>query len=377
MVIHYKCPSCGADLTFDPQSKKLHCASCQSYYSVDSMPPPDIPLGEADDTPKVTPFDTNEIKEEASYFDNKKEKEWQHSNFSSSKVSEYHCNNCGAVVITDKDTIATSCSFCGAPVVLSDRVEGQLEPSRIIPFRINRDQATKAFKRWCKKGLLTPNEFKNADRVKNITGIYVPFWLYDLRGEGDIDATCTRVRTYTRGDYIYTETQYYHVYRKVKLNYSSVPTDASEKMNDQLMDRLEPYHNQELTNFEMPYLAGYLAEKYNFSSDDLFPRVTDKVGTYVDSYLRNTIHGYSSVIENRKDINIFKKNAYYTLLPVWMVCYDYKDSDHIFAMNGQTGKIVGKPPLSIPKMFGWFLGISSLAFLLIKIIAVCNGGPWL
>ena len=164
------------------------------------------------------------------------------------------------------------------------------------------------------------------------------------------------------------------MYRKVKLNYSNVPTDASEKMNDQLMDRLEPYHNQELTTFEMPYLGGYLGENYNFSSDDLFPRVTDKVGTYVESYLRNTIHGYSSVIENRKDINVFKKNAYYTLLPVWMVCYDYKDSDHIFAMNGQTGKIVGKPPLSNKKIATWFALISGISFILFKIIAIMLGG---
>lgn len=377
MVIQYKCPGCGADLVFDSMSKKLHCAGCGSYYPIDSMPAPDVPPCESEDAPKVSPFRPEDIFTETSFGHDKQESAWQHRNFSNGKVSEYHCKNCGAVVITDKDTIATSCSFCGAAVVLSDRVEGQLEPSRIIPFKINRDQATKAFQKWCKKGLLTPAEFKHADRVKNITGIYVPFWLYDLNGIGDIDATCTRVRTYTRGDYIYTETQYYHVYRKVNLNYSSVPTDASEKMNDTLMDRLEPYQNHELVTFEMPYLAGYLAEKYNFSADQLFPRVRDKVGVFVDNYLRNTIQGYQSVITNRKDINIYKKNAYYTLLPVWMVCYDFRDSEHIFAMNGQTGKIVGKPPLSVPKMIGWFFGVTSLSFLLIKLLVVLNGGPWL
>ena len=32
-----------------------------------------------------------------------------------------------------------------------------------------------------------------------------------------------------------------------------------------------------------------------------------------------------------------------------MVYYDYDQSEHTFAMNGQTGKVVGKPPLSFGK----------------------------
>ena len=85
-----------------------------------------------------------------------------------------------------------------------------------------------------------------ADRIQNITGMYVPFWLYNMQAQGDADATCTKVRSYTRGDYIYTETSYYHVYRRAKLHYKLVPTDASEKMDDNLMNRLEPFHYNDL-----------------------------------------------------------------------------------------------------------------------------------
>lgn len=344
MVVQYKCPDCGADMAFDSTTGMLHCDSCGKNMNIEEM---------------------------------SGSKSSGKSNFQEDEVREYHCNNCGAVLITDKDTAATTCSFCGAGVVLSDRLSGSFTPSLVIPFTINKEQAQAAFKKWCKKGLLTPGDFMTADRIKSIAGMYVPFWLYDLNGLGTADATCTKVRTYTRGDYIYTETDYYHVFRKVNLNYLKVPTDASEKMNDGMMDKLEPYHYQDLKDFKMPYLAGYLAEKYNYTDNDLFHRVESRAAGYVDTYLSQTINGYATTTYNRKDINIRKTRAEYALFPVWMLCYDYKKAEHTFAMNGQTGKIVGKPPLSAYKIGAWFAGISAAAFLVIKVIAVLSGGPWL
>lgn len=213
-----------------------------------------------------------------------------------------------------------------------------------------------------------------ADRIKNITGMYIPFWLYDLNGRGEIEATCTKVRTYTRGDWIYTETKYYHVYRKVDLNYLKVPCDASKKMDDNMMDKLEPYNYNNLKDFNMPYLAGFIAEKYDFTDDQLLPRVKERVYSYVDSFLRSTINGYSSVHINRKNINIRKKRADYALMPVWMVCYDYRQAEHIFLMNGQTGKVIGKPPLSKAKIAAWFTGITTGSFIIMQILTRLLGG---
>ena len=200
--------------------------------------------------------------------------------------------------------------------------------------------------------------------------MYVPFWLYDVAGTGEADFTATKVRTYTRGNYIYTETKYYHVYRRVHLAYSKVPADASEKMSDKLMDKLEPFDYNQLNDFQMPYLAGYLAEKYDYDEKQLLPRVMNRVNGYAEQYLRSTISGYSTVHYNRKNINMNMVNAHYTMLPVWMVCYDYKDNEHMFLMNGQTGKIVGKPPLSKQKIAAWFAGISAGTFAILRLLTL-------
>ena len=339
MVIQYKCPNCGDDMAFDSESGKLSCGSCGR---------------------------TDQIEDFSDEFISTK--------FSEDEAKEYVCNNCGGAVITDADTSATSCSFCGAAVVLADRISGIHAPDKVIPFQISKEEAIQAFKKWCKNGRLTPKGFMSANRIKGITGIYVPFWLYDLHTLAEVNARATKVREYTQGDYIYTETKHYDVYRKIDLTFNKVPVDASEKMDDDLMDRLEPYDYGSLKDFKTPYLAGYLAEKYNYNNKDLFPRVKSKVSSYIDKYIRSTISGYSSVQYKQKHVNTNETKAYYVLLPVWMVYYDYDKQEHTFAMNGVNGKVVGKPPLSLAKVSAWFGSIAAATFIAAKIVTIIVGG---
>lgn len=374
-VIHYKCPNCGSDMAFDTKTGLLRCDNCGREDDIESMPGP----GDNEDETIRYDADDDDINAAKSGFEydyadaNDKDEPSRHSTFNEGEAHEYHCNNCGAVLITEANTAATTCSFCGAGVVLSDRLSGNLAPAKVIPFSISKQQAQEAFVKWCRKGLLTPKGFMTADRIKNITGLYIPFWLYDMNGRGEAEAICTKVRTYSDSDWIYTETKYYNVYRKVDLNYNRIPCDASKKMEDHMMDMLEPYSYDNLKDFNMPYLAGYIAEKYDFTDEDMLPRIKKRVGDYVDSYLDSTINGYTSVTYRRKDINIRKKHADYTLLPVWMVCYDYQQAEHIFLMNGQTGKIIGKPPLSKAKILSWFAGVSAGCFALFRIITLIGG----
>ncbi|MDQ0229752.1 TFIIB-type zinc ribbon-containing protein [Metabacillus malikii] len=339
MLLHYKCPNCGDDMAFDSESGKLFCHSCGRKDTIDQF---------NEDLIETT-FEENEAK-------------------------EYQCENCGAIVITDADTTATSCSFCGAGVVLADRLSGELAPAKVIPFTISKEEATEAFKKWCKNGLLTPKGFMNANRIKEVTGMYVPFWMYDLNSQAEVHATGTKVRTYTQGDYIYTETKYYDVYRAVDLNYEKVPVDASEKLNDELMDKLEPFDYSELKEFKTPYLAGYLAEKYNYTDEELLSRVKTRIDGFVESYVRSTISGYSTVQYKDKHVHTQKRRSMYVLLPVWLVYYDYNKQEHTFAMNGQTGKIVGKPPLSYGKITAWFSSIAGGVLLTLKLVSLMLGG---
>ncbi|AHM63923.1 MULTISPECIES: TFIIB-type zinc ribbon-containing protein [Paenibacillus] len=332
-VIEYKCPNCGSGMVFDSETGMLSCHSCGREDNIDTIPDPL----------------TNRV-------------------FSEDEAHEYHCNNCGAVIMTEVETSATVCSFCGSAVVLGDRLTGKLAPAQVIPFSISKEEAIAAFKKWCKNGRLTPNRFMIADRIKGITGMYVPFWLYELHNQIEVQGEGNQVRTYTSGDYEYTETKHFDVYRKIRLNYVKVPIDAAEKMNDELMDKLEPFPYDQLKPFKTPYLAGYIAEKYSYNEEELFPRVKDKVKEYIDAYIQSTVSEYTSVSYTEKQIDTTLKQADYVLLPVWVIHYDYNQLEHTFAMNGQTGKVVGKPPISKFKVTAWFAGIFGITLFSLRFI---------
>ena len=339
MVLQYTCPNCASDMQFDSESGMLSCKYC----------------GRKDN---IEHFSEDLISK----------------NFAPNEAKEYLCNNCGGVVITDADTTATTCCFCDSSVVLQDRLSGTLMPAKVIPFAINKEKAEEAFRKWTKKGKLAPNSFKEANRIKEITGIYVPFWMYDLNGRMAVNVEATKVRSYTQGDYIYTETKHYDVYRDVTIDFLKVPVDASEKMDDKIMDLLEPYDYRDLKEFKTPYLAGYLAEKYNYDDQELFTRVKQKVRSAIHSYVGSTITGYASVNYRQKQEKIKNKQSEYALFPVWMVYYDHEKTEHIFAMNGQTGKIIGRPPVSKTKVATWVGGITAASFIIARLITVMVGG---
>lgn len=341
-VVDYKCPSCGSGMTFDSATGSLSCSSCGRKEDIEQIPEPLIKQA-----------------------------------YSENEASEYHCNSCGAVIMTQLETAATVCSFCGSAVVLGDRLTGKLAPAMVIPFSISKEQAMKAFQKWCKRGLLTPKGFVTADRIKGITGLYVPFWLYELHNIVEAQGHGTKVRTYVSGDYRYTETQHFDIYRKLRLNYKMVPVDASEKMNDQLMDKLEPFPYQQLKDFKTPYLAGYIAEKYSYDDGQLLPRAKDKIKQYIEASISSSVSGYASYNFSNKNINNIFTNADYCLLPVWVVHYDFNKLEYTFAMNGQTGKVVGKPPISKAKVLAWFAGIFGISLLSLKCISWMMGGGFL
>ena len=335
MVYTYKCPGCGAPLYYHPGEEELVCEYCNTHTRVSQLGEQDI-------------YDcqvSSEIPEH----------EVQRENFQG-----YTCQNCGAQLLTDEHTTATVCCYCGSSALIRERLDGVVKPAGVIPFKLDKNQVKKVFQDWICKGLFTPSVFKKSAMIEEIKGIYVPFWLYDYDADIHAKAEGTKVHTERRGDRMYTHTDYYIIERSGSSSYSGIPVDASEHMEDGLMDAMEPYDYGEMKEFEMPYLSGFESEKYNYESDEeeMTSRVESRVSNYVFQDMRATIHGYSSVRSLENHISLHRKKAKYVLLPVWMLTYRYKGENKVFAINGQTGKQIGTLPNSGKKMAAWFGGIA-------------------
>ena len=182
-------------------------------------------------------------------------------------------------------------------------------------------------------------------------GIYVPFWFYDYDIHWDYQGEGRKVRSWTSGDTAYTETSYYDVKRDMDIQFRQIPVDASEQMPDDVMDLVEPFDYSQMRDFSPEYISGFYAEKYNMLCNSVEGRARKKMQEDSEQLLQNSYSAYSALSTLHKDMQIKSSRADFGLLPVWRYRYTYKGQEYPFYLNGQTGKIVGTPPISQGKVW--------------------------
>ena len=267
------------------------------------------------------------------------------------------CSSCGAEFIHDKTTAVAQCPYCGNNTVIPGTMAGALKPDYVIPFKLNKDHAVAALEEYYKGKKFLPDTFAANNHLKEVQGVYVPFWLYSTRTNAQASYNAQNVRSWRQGDYQITETDFYHVERAGHMDFSRVPVDGSQKMPDAHMDSIEPFDYTDLQPFSIAYLPGYLTDRFDMDAATCQPRVEKRVETTAASALNNTVTGYSLVETKgcRVDTNI--TNVSYALFPVWMLHTKWNDEDFLFAMNGQTGKLIGDLPIDKGKVVKWFLRV--------------------
>jgi hypothetical protein len=159
----------------------------------------------------------------------------------------------------------------------------------------------------------------------------------------------------------------------MEVEFDRVPADASKGMDDGVMESIEPYQYQELKPFEMGYLSGYLAEKYNMPSHELEGRVKERVKAAAVGMTRNTINQYETVNVTDAQVSFQEKKVEYAMLPVWVLNYRYRDKNYSFTLNGQTGKINGQLPISGGKVVMWFGIVTAASFVISMAVTIIGG----
>ena len=168
----------------------------------------------------------------------------------------------------------------------------------------------------------------------------------------------TRVHTHTQGDTVVTTTDYYRVIRSGTVRFERIPVDASSKMPDAHMDAIEPYDYSELRRFSNAYLPGFLADKYDVSPESCFKRADERAENTAAELMDRTVSGYSSCVPESRQVRVRRTRHSYALLPVWMLSTRWNGKSYLFAMNGQTGKLIGDLPVSKGKALAWFAGVA-------------------
>ena len=316
----FKCKNCGGNAVYAPEKGRMYCPHCESLDS--------------------------ESKVEGS--------------------SLAQCVNCGAPIAVTEFTSALRCEHCGTYLVLDERVEKAFEPGRILPFHVSRQMAVQALEKEFSRRLFAPSDFMSTKSLEKMEGIYVPFWLYDFDADYDFAGEGVRIRTWRSGDTEYTETSYYEVLRRMDVDFDQIPADASYAMDDGIMDLMEPYDYQGLTDFEPKYMSGFLGEVYNQEAGFFAERAKGKAREASEQLLQGSMAGYTTVRPLRKNLNLKQTDACYALMPVWQYVYRYKDKTYLYHVNGQTGKVVGTTPVSQAKVLAYSASVFA------AVAAVCS-----
>jgi DNA-directed RNA polymerase subunit RPC12/RpoP len=326
-----KCPNCGAELRFSPEKQKMVCEYCMSEFSTEEMQEAEKPI--------ETSTHSAPVREATD-----KEKE----DFAES-TRVYVCEFCGAHIVSDENTAASECYYCHNPVTLAGRLSGEYRPDRLIPFKITREKAEELFRNSIQKKWFVPDSFKSARQLEKMVGLYTPFWLTDCKANAQIHVEAKQSSTYTTSDYIVTHTKVYECDRAGYMTFERIPADASKKLDDDFMDSCEPFNYADMVDFNTTYLQGFLADRYDVGKADILERIRNRAGDAANGILNNDINGYTSKSIKSSSINLIRTDWQYVMLPLWFMTYKYKDKIYQFAVNGQTGKVAGLPPMSIPK----------------------------
>ena len=367
-VTNYQCPACTGPLHYSAKSGKLACDYCGSSFDVAEIEA----LYARKEAEAAAAKQAADAKAEAAQAAKAEAAEaaaasggWDTSDLSRDWGAEadglrvYSCPSCGAELICDQSSAATACPYCGNPAIVPGQFSGALRPDYILPFRLSKDDAVQALRAHYKGKPFLPRSFTSANHIEQIQGVYVPFWLFDGGAEGAASYRASNTNVFETGDYEITETRHYHVVRAGSLAFEKIPVDASSKMPDDHMDSIEPFDYAQLRPFSTAYLPGYLADKYDVTIDDSRDRADTRCRETLAQALRDTVTGYGACVTEREDIALRRGKVHYALLPVWMLSTKWRGQDFLFAMNGQTGKLVGDLPTDRGRFWGMFAAIAA------------------
>lgn len=341
-TVTFKCPCCGGYLEFEPSLQKFKCLYCSQVLSEEDLR----------DQSAQREAEAEARTEEAA-----------------GGLRSYNCQMCGAEIVTDATTAATRCYFCHSPVVLQDRLDDDFRPDGVIPFRLNRERALEEFKAYVKKKTFIDRSFFDNAQLEMFSGVYYPYWYYDVEGNADFVGEGTRRSVSTTPSHIVTTTRFYRVTRRARMALRNIARKALGKLDGKLSDGIHPYTLGEVKEYASGYLSGFLAEKRDVDDDTLRAQMLNEVRGHADTLIRSA-HSYHS-LKGQTTFTADSIRARYILLPAWVLTWKggRDGAPYYYLMNGQTGKVCGRLPIDKRKLWLTAIGAGLGLFALL-----CLGG---
>lgn len=345
--VTYKCPSCGAYLTYRPDDGKWACDFCAAEFGEDEL------LQKAEQYEQTA--------------DQEAQKTDQATKDDGDNEVVYHCPSCGSEIMTDSTTVATNCYYCHNPVVLQGKLTKDMKPDQVLPFSIGKDKAVESFMAWVGKKRFVPKGFFTKEKISELSGVYYPHFVSTCEVAGEYEGEGRNTSVMDTPKYVITTTEHYAVVRKGNLTFKSLMRPALKSTDRKLSDGIHPFPLDDLHDFSSAYLSGFLAERRDLSKEEATADVEQELENYVEPLLTSDTHYDSRTGSASAHIKSIKSK--YVLLPTWVLTYKGAGSEpYYYAMNGRTGTVCGKLPINKGKLYLWGLGLGALVAGLLAVV---------
>ncbi len=331
---NYTCDGCGGTQEYSPKTQSLMCLFCSTEVAI----------------AQSAEVKENDYLETLSTLQSEKTVE----------VKEVSCTKCAASFSLSAHIFSTHCPYCDTPAMID--CSQNLKPDGLLPFIITRKEAKEHFSKWVNSRWFAPTAFtKYFENHKILLGTYLPHWTYDTQ--------TTTVYEGQRGDAYYVSVTRTvmedgkSVQREVRerridwsyasgvvyVDFDDVIVPASPKVPVSLLDALGPWETKSAKAFDTQYIAGFESEEYTTKVDEGFSLAKGKMASSIRNKIHTDIGGDEQKITSQQtQYNaIGYKNI---LLPVWTAFFKWHDKEYQYAINAQTGKIVGGRPYSVTKI---------------------------
>ncbi len=352
----FRCPNCSADLKFFPDQQKFCCEYCRSEFTETEL----LRTLDSENT------NNNARNDAADNVPSTEQVIYENTRL-------YACPSCGAEIVSDENTAASFCYYCHNPVILKGRVDGSFRPSKVIPFSFGKDVAVEKFNEWARQKKYIPKDLLSEKQIEKMTGLYVPFWVADADTNSRFECIGENVTTWRSGSYEYTKVKQYSVIRDMNIEYKGVPADGSKKIEDSIMEAIEPYDYKGVRDFHMMYLSGFFADKYDVPKEQLYDRIKSRMFQNNHQTVKNTCT-YTALKNEQFYDNVCNVDWSYMMLPVWFMTFHYKGEIWKYAINGQTGKISGQLPIDKGKVFKHNLLVGTIVTAATMLLGYLLGG---
>ena len=287
-IFEIHCPACGAPAYYDIKSRVYKCRYCGGSVGIDEA-----------------------VKARTGFRAIQKKK--INAALKNYELQKAVCEGCGAEVIFDKGDAVANCAFCGRALVREEYLHADDIPELVIPFSITKEEARGFLTNWCSQNSRKKEAQEILKNIQELNGFYLPYELV----RGPVDCEAHRIdggKTYRCGGFV-----------------DEVFVNCSKNLDNLLLDAMEPYNLDELTEFDFAYVAGHQVKAGDITESELARRVHTEIEENYTPVIQKTLE--------TKAVSVSVRSPGLVRMPVLLPVYYISFGNIMAAVNGQTGKV--------------------------------------